>query len=463
MLLTSLVVISSCASNPTGGANFVLMSEKAEIEKGKELHEEILRQNPVYQDAELQAYVEAVGQKMAAISHRPELDYTFTIIDSPDINAFALPGGYVYINRGLMTYLTTEAQLAAVLGHEIGHVTARHAVRQQTASRSANVANIALILATGVNLSETTSLLTNAMLSGYGREMELEADSLGAEYLFNAGYDPIAMVEVISVLKNHEDFMKRTSNRGPSYHGLFASHPRNDTRLQEVVGKAGTLSEQQETFVDPAEFRRQMEGLLIGPSVQTGTNGEARNRYYQPLLNYTMVLPDSWSVSESMTTMTATSIDETATVSVDARQMKENKEPRLYIREELGINDLQQSEALSQFGLFGYTGINPATNERVAVLYMGPRVFILTAKGSESTSDEVLLETIKSFRGINQNEFFYANPVRLSYIQADGNITYADLARQSRLPQHQEEMLRLFNADYPFGEPEAGEWIKIAK
>ncbi|MEK9649132.1 MAG: M48 family metalloprotease, partial [Gammaproteobacteria bacterium] len=176
-LVTTFLV--ACASNPTGGANFVLMSENAEIEKGRELHEEMLQQNPIYQDGELQAYVDRIGKKMAAVSHRPELDYVFTIIDSPDINAFALPGGYVYINRGLMTYLNSEAQLAAVLGHEIGHITARHAVRQQTASRTANAASIALIFATGVDMRETTSLISGALISGYGREMELEADSLG--------------------------------------------------------------------------------------------------------------------------------------------------------------------------------------------------------------------------------------------------------------------------------------------
>ena len=106
-------LVTACASNPTGGANFVLMSESTEIEKGRELHQEMLNQNQVYNDAELVAYVNRIGQKMAAISHRPELEYVFTVIDSPDINAFALPGGFVYVNRGLLTYLNSEAQLAA--------------------------------------------------------------------------------------------------------------------------------------------------------------------------------------------------------------------------------------------------------------------------------------------------------------------------------------------------------------
>jgi len=456
-------VLSACAGNPTGGANFVLMSESAELEKGRELHAEMLQQNPIYQDLELQAYVEKVGQKMAAVSHRPELDYVFTIIDSPDINAFALPGGFVYVNRGLLTYLNSEAQLAAVLGHEIGHVTARHAVRQQTAARSANAASIALIFATGVDLRETTSLISGALISGYGRDMELEADSLGAEYLSKAGYDPLAMVQVIEVLKNHEDFTKRTSDRtAVSYHGLFASHPRNDTRLQEVVGKAAELSDQQASEEDPVVFREQITGLIVGPSPQNAAGGDQRNRYYQSLFNYTLLLPEGWSKQETTTTMTSASVDGSSMIKVEAQRLQQSKEPRLFIRENLGIENLQQSEPLSQFGLSGFTGINPESSERVAVLYYGPRAFILTAKAGEGISDELLMESVRSFRPIARNETLFANPVQISYIQADGKITYADLARQTRLPEHQEDMLRLLNGDYPFGEPAAGQWVKVA-
>ncbi len=462
LIIAMAFILSACAGNPTGGANFVLMSESAELEKGRELHAEMLQQNPIYQDPELQAYVEKIGQKMAAVSHRPELDYVFTIIDSPDINAFALPGGFVYVNRGLLTYLNSEAQLAAVLGHEIGHVTARHAVRQQTAARSANAASIALIFATGVDMRETTSLISGALISGYGRDMELEADSLGAEYLSKAGYNPLAMVQVIEVLKNHEDFTKRTSNRtAVSYHGLFASHPRNDTRLQEVVGKAGELSELQESEEDPVVFREQITGLIVGPSPQNAAGGDQRNRYYQSLFNYTLLLPEGWSKQETTTTMTSASIDGNSMIKVEAQRLQQSKEPRLFIRENLGIENLQQSEALSQFGLSGFTGINPENSERVAVLYYGPRAFILTAKAGEGISDEVLMESVRSFRPIARNEALFANPVQISYIQADGKITYADLARQTRLTEHQEDMLRLLNGDYPFGEPDAGQWVKI--
>ena len=457
------LLLAGCAANPTGGANFVLMSEKRELEIGKEEHEKLLQNSQVYQDAKLQAYVEQVGKKLAAISHRPELEYHFTIIDSPDINAFALPGGYVYVNRGLLDYLTPEAQLAAVLGHEIGHITARHAVRQNTAAKTSTALSVVTVLATGVSsLGETANLFGGALISGYGREMELEADGLGAEYLVKAGYDPNAMVEVITVLKNQEDFMKKTSNKAPAYHGLFASHPRNDTRLQQAVKQSTAVQGTQAAVVDAAAFREATTGLLVGPSLQNMTGAEARNRYYQTLLGYTMVLPDAWTLEETTTTMTAKAPEGAeGLLKVEAQRLQQNVEPRLFIRDVLKIPDLQQAETLRQFGLDGYTGLHPTTEERIAVVYYNRRAFVITGNSNNEALKTALLASIKSFRPIARNEGVFADPMKITWIQADGRTRYADLAKQTRLTDAPEDMLRLMNGHYPTGEPQAGQWIKV--
>lgn len=464
--LCSLYFISSCAVNPTGGIDFVTMSESREIELGTEMHQQILQENPVYQDQQLQDYVNEIGQKLAAESHRPDIEYSFTVIDSLDINAFALPGGFIYINRGLMLYLNSEDQLAAVLGHEIGHVTARHSVRQQAASQSNSVLAGVLVVATGVSsLGETSSLLGGALLSGYGREMELESDGLGAEYLANAGYDPLAMVDVIGVLKNHEDFTKRTSSGGVSYHGVFATHPRNDTRLQEVVGRANELAEENESTVDPQVFRERMDGLTLGASTQMA-GSDARNRYYQNLLNYTLVFPDGWSWSDTTTTLNANSADDTLNFNIGVQRLQAYKEPRLFMQDDLGLSALQKTESLSQFGLQGYTGVNPADNSRVAVVYYGPRAFIMTgaeASGNLSTeNDNIILETIRSFRPVAANERNIADPISIEYQRSDGK-TYAQLAAENPFDPNAEDLLRLYNGDYPRGEPSIGEWIKVVR
>jgi len=466
-VLSLALILGACAANPTGGVDFVTTSEKRELEIGKEEHDKLIANTPVYSDARLQAYVEKIGKKLAVVSHRPDLEYHFTIIDSPEINAFALPGGYVYVNRGLLTFLTTEAQLAAVLGHEIGHITARHAVRQQAAARTSNVvstvAGVASAVMTGTSiLGETASLFGGALVSGYGREMELEADTLGAEYLVKAGYDPNAMVEVIGVLKNHEDFMKKTSNRGVAYHGLFATHPRNDTRLQQAVSQAATVGEVQLAEIDPVEFRNETTGMIIGPSLQNLTGAEGRNRYYQQLLNYTMVFPQNWNYEETTTTVTARAPENAAEIRVEAQRLQANKEPRLFIREDLKIPELQQSEALNQFGLPGFTGIRPDTGERLAVIYNGPRAFVLTAKTGDEELNGPILEAIRSFRPIARGEQVFANPLQVQWVLVNGPVTWSQLARQSRIPQYPEDTLRLMNGDYPAGEPQVGEWIKIS-
>lgn len=478
VLMALVTVLPSCAVNPaTGQANIVTMSEKRELEVGAEEHAKVLSSMPLVEDAKLTAYINEVGQRLAAVSDRPDLTFTFTVIDSPEINAFALPGGYVYVNRGLLAYLNSEAELAAVIGHEIGHITARHAVQQQSRGALARVASgvggVVAAVATGSGyigsqIMDVGSLWAQAGLSGFGREHELEADTLGAEYLLRAGYDPQAVIKVVTVLKNQEDFNTKVANQQPSYHGLFATHPRNDTRLQQAISSVGALPANQATLVDNAKFRDNIDGLVVGESQRT-TGSQARNRYYQTLLGYTMVFPDDWSVSETPTTVVATNPAGDSSMRVEVQRMQESLEPRLFIRDKLGIPNLQKSEALQQFRLQGYTGTvsKDGKSQRVAVIYLGPRVFIFTgdiAPGeAEDESDQLLLASIRTFRAIQANERFSGNESRLRYVQVGEGFTFAALARMSPIANYPEETLRLINGYYPTGTPNPGDWIKIVE
>lgn len=473
LLATACLGLSSCAINPaTGQGNLVMMSENRELEIGAEEHAKVMANMQVFDDEALNAYVNEVGQRMAAVSHRSGLKFTFTVIDSPEINAFALPGGYVYINRGLLAYLNSEAELAAVLGHEIGHITARHAVQQQARGRLAGIAagvgGVVAAVATGSGyigsqIMDVGSLWAQAGLSGFGREHELEADTLGAEYLRKGGYDPQAVIEVITVLKNQEDFNTRIQNQQPSYHGLFATHPRNDTRLQEAIASVGRLPAGEATQVDDQAFRDHIDGLIVGES-QRIAGDQGRNRYYQDLLGYTLVLPDGWTTTETPTTMTASSPDGTGTLRIEVQRMQASKEPRLFLREDLGITNLEKSEELQQFRLIGYTGTvqrNGGT-QRVAVIYLGPRVFIFSGDGAEVDAvDQQLLTSIRSFRAIQNNERYSGNERRIRYVQVAEGFTWQALARMSPIARYAEETLRLLNGYYPIGDPEPGDWIKI--
>ena len=166
------LILNSCSVNPvTGQQDFVMMSENQEISLGKKYHAQVLQQTPAYNDQELQNYVQRIGDSLSIKSHRPNLFYRFTVLDSPDINAFALPGGYIYINRGLMAYLSSEEELAAVLGHEIGHVTARHSVRQYSQSQLMSIFSAAVQINSGRTAGDIVGVASGALLAGYGREM----------------------------------------------------------------------------------------------------------------------------------------------------------------------------------------------------------------------------------------------------------------------------------------------------
>lgn len=170
--------LGGCAINPVSGTpNLVMMTEEQEIALGRTNDPKVRAQYGVYDDAKLQAYVQQVGKRVAAHSHRPQLVYRFTVLDTPDVNAFALPGGYIYITRGILAYLNSEAELAAVLGHEVGHVTARHSVRQYSAAMAGQVAAVVLLRTQAAQ--DLFNVIGNALLSGYGRDHELEADRLG--------------------------------------------------------------------------------------------------------------------------------------------------------------------------------------------------------------------------------------------------------------------------------------------
>ena len=247
LLLVSSINFSGCATNPvTGKQDFVLMSEAQEINLGKQAHQQIMKQYRPYNDPALQSYVEGLVDEIGKKSHRSNLVYHVTVLDSPQINAFALPGGYLYITRGIMVYMNSEAELAGVLGHEIGHITARHGVRQQSAGTVAGILGAGIGILTGSSeAANAANIGGTALIRGYGRSHELEAERLGAEYLANVGYDPQEMLKVVEILKDQEDFDKQLAKeegREPrAYHGTFSTHPANDKRLQEVVGAANRI------------------------------------------------------------------------------------------------------------------------------------------------------------------------------------------------------------------------------
>ncbi len=472
--LVTALLASGCATNPaTGGIDIVLMSEYEEIKTGRAMHEKMIDDGVAYRDKKVQAYVNRIGQRLAQASDRPDLVYTFTVVDNHAINAFALPGGYIYINRGLMIYMDSEAELAAVLAHEIGHVTARHAVRHKTAAvTNRAVAQIAYVFTGSADLANAANIYGTSLVRGYGRDLELEADSEGAAYLRNAGYDPDALLEVIGVLKNQEQYNRvkaeSSGKKVQSYHGLFATHPRNDRRLQQVIQAASELEPGQPQPIDPVEFRNMMDGLAYGKSSTTAQHQE--DRFYHNKLSFTFAHPDDWTVARDSKAVVAQPEDKQAALTITIARNDKTRTAREFLDRKLDAPRLFQSTALSQSGLQGHTGVTPAADgknsRRLALIYHRRLAYLFEGTVQDQNNfaqqDAHFLAMIESFRGMKRSEREGKKQQTIGWIQAGGNTTYAGLARGIRI-RDAENQLRLMNGHYPSGEPRAGDWIKIIK
>ncbi len=476
-LLTTVVAggTAGCAMNPVSGTpDVVFLSEASEINLGSTNDPKIRDRYGIYDNTELQAYVQRIGQSLAKHSHRPGLDYHFMVLDSPEVNAFALPGGYIYITRGILAYLNSEAELAAVLGHEIGHVTARHAVRQYTAATATGFVGAFIGIATGIPATQDLfNTLGNAMLSGYGRDHELESDRLGAEYIARAGYDPQAIIRVIGVLKNQEEFEKKRAaaeNRPPRiYHGVFASHPSADKRLQEVVGQADKFKTLSEPKLARGAYLAQLEKLSFGDSDKNGVRHGSH--FYHRDANFALDFPEGWILENNARAVRAVSRDKQAIMQVDIEDLKKDINVAVYLNNRMQVSSLEQSGPLSGMTWLSYTGVAPSSpyfgqrkTRAAAVDYNNNRLFFQgTTKesGSFDTTDPIFLATIRSLHVLTDKEKRIARGQHVRVLQARSDMTFTSLAKTSPLSENGESVLRLINNMFPDGEPQAGEFIKI--
>ncbi len=473
VIVLGVLTLTHCAQNPvTGDKDFVLMSEQQEIQMGAEAHRDVLKEYAALTNPGLQAYVSEVGQRLAKQSHRPNLPWHFTVVDSPDVNAFALPGGYVYITRGLMAYLNSEAELAGVIGHEIGHVTARHGVRQQSASTAVGLgAVLGSILLPGMNNQAGASLLqtlAQAWTAGYGREHELESDRLGAEYLAKTGYRPQAMIDVIGVLKNQELFAaeqaKRDGRQPRTYHGTFATHPGNDTRLQQVVAAANQYS-----VANPregrSEYLQKMAGVLFGDSPDQGLI--RNNMLLHEKLGLTLQFPPGWRVQNRPDRVIALSPKGDALVELQQGPRHDRPLETLQKGVRLDGGARYDSGKLSGYPAAFAAGAQQGKPVVVAaVVFNGTQYLIAGMARDKPVYDRernTLRAAINSFRAITPAERQAARPHVLQLITAQAGTTMAGLARQSPLGVDAESQLRLMNALYPGGEPKPGQRLKIVQ
>jgi predicted Zn-dependent protease len=285
-------LLAACATNPaTGRRQLSLIGEEQEIEMGRQADREITAATGLYEDAELQAYVSGVGLPLARASERADLPWTFRVVDDAAVNAFALPGGYIYVTRGILAHLGSEAEVAGVLGHEIGHVTARHSVSQISRSQLATLGlGVGLILNPRlVNYADLAQVGLGLLFLKHGRGDEREADDLGLRYITRTGYDPRPMVNVFDTLAR----VSAASGQGrlPSW---LSTHPDPEDRSRRIEASLQTLPSRGGR-VEREAYLRRIDGIVFGDDPREGFFEGAT--FHHPEMRFRLEFPRGWQTS----------------------------------------------------------------------------------------------------------------------------------------------------------------------
>jgi predicted Zn-dependent protease len=487
-LVSLCLVLSGCGSqivNPvTGEAEYSVMTESAEIAEGRQAHQQVLQEYGAYNNPALQSYVNALGQKLAHESHRNQLEWHFTVLDSPEINAFALPGGYVYVTRGIMAYMESEADLAGVIGHEIGHVTARHGAQRATSQQKAGVGVFAAavlgavlesqgIAGAGQLASDVSQTVAAGLIASYGREQELQADSLGAEYLARTRYNPRNMVNVIKVLKNQERFaedLARDEGRpAPKRGDWLASHPSNDQRLEMIT----QLASQYDMGDKPQDdgrmaYLKAIAQMNFGESPAQGVTRGAH--FYHESLGFALTAPEGWRIQNSADDLAVVSPagDVGVVVNLVPQTLGDNHGDiiRTLLQPSQGRSEATQINGLQATRFHGSRKNKQGQSTAVeATVINGPLnhvfVLLLSAKNAQGlqAAKARLLEVEGSFRALTPQDRQAARPwvIKTVPYPAGG---FAELAKTSPIARP-EQQLRLINGYYGGGSPSVGSRVKV--
>lgn len=287
--------IPSCAVNPVSGKQeLMLLSESSEIDLGRQTDTEVVKEYGVLEDPKLTAYLNDFCQRLGKVSHRPQLSYRFKIVDASVVNAFAVPGGYVYFSRGILATLNSQAELAGVMGHEIGHIAARHSAKQYSRAQLAQVGlGVGSVFIDSPVLSGLAQLGAGMLFMRFSRDNEREADDLGVEYATKAGYDSAQLAGFFETLER----MNPGSDRS-GLPGWFSTHPSPQDRVQVVRARAKEWREKlglRDSKINREPYLKRIDGLLFGDDPGQGyVDG---NIFYHPGLRFQFPVPTKWKLS----------------------------------------------------------------------------------------------------------------------------------------------------------------------
>lgn len=431
-----------CARNPvTGKSELSLVSESQEIQMGKEASAQVAQSIGLYNDAKVQSYVAEIGKRMAAKSERPNLPWEFHVVDDAAVNAFAIPGGFIYVTRGLMGAINTEAELATVLGHEIGHVTYRHSVQQISKAQLAQLGlGVGSILSSDIaRFGQLASAGLGLLFLKYGRDAENQADQAGFRYALKENYDVAEMPKVFVTLS-------RISQAGGGAGKLpewLSTHPNPENRIERIEKMLDTLK------VDPSrltkdrdEYLRHVQGMTFGEDPRQGYF--EGTQFYHPQMRFQVHFPDGWKVQNMPSAVAALSPNQDAIIQL---ALAGNASPRQAAQQFLSQQGVQAGEASTSDinGLPAASSYFQAQTEQgtiqglVSFISYGGKTFGLmayTEASKLSNYDRIFLGTIRSFGELRDRSKLNVEPARIELVKVSREMT-----------------LEQFNAQHPSSVP----------
>lgn len=434
MLLLAMVpaaTLAGCAVNPvTGERQLSLVSESQEIQIGQQAAQEAAQSIGLVEDPALQAYVQRIGAALAARSERPNLPWSFRVVDDPTPNAFALPGGYIFVTRGLLGLVNSEAELASVLGHEIGHVTARHSVTQISRAQLAQIGlGVGSILFPGAaqQLGGLASGGLQLLFLSYGRDAERQADDLGFRYARGEGYDVREMADVFRALQR----VGETEGRSPLPSWL-ATHPAPEERIRAVEARVDTAALPAGLVGRRAEYLQRIDGLVYGDDPRQG--------YFQggvflhPELRFRVAFPQGWATQNLPQAVTAVSPRQDAVMQLTLAEGAASPEAAAQRFFAQGVQQGRTGRETIN-GLPGVVGYFRAQTQQGVVdgvaawIAYGGRVYQViayTGSGRLGAYDPAFRQTLGSFAQLTDPAALAVQPSRVRVVRVDRRMTLAE-------------------------------------
>ncbi|MCB1579564.1 MAG: M48 family metalloprotease [Rhodospirillales bacterium] len=458
--------LTGCSTNPaTGQQQFTaLMSPQQEVQVGASEHQKIAQQFGFYEDARVNAYVTSVGRKVTTKTERPDVQYKFFVLDSPIVNAFALPGGYIYVSRGLLALANSEAELAAVLAHETGHITGRHSAERYSRGVVTTLGAGVLSAVLGSDgASQALGVGANLYLSAYSRGQESEADALGLRYMTHGGYDVDAMAKFLSSLKAQSDLDSRLAGNGNANgFSYFSTHPATADRVAQTRTQARNYPSGGQ--VNRNAHLNIINGMIYGDSAAQGfVRGQS---FYHPKMDFTFTVPAGFNLKNSPAQITA-SASNGAVLIFDMAANKQGLDPRSYVQSWVDDRQLQGLESINVHGRTGATAsfagnINgrPVTIRLVAIAYGDrfARFQMAIPAGAPAAQLEGLKAATYSFRSMSDKEKNSVHPYRLQTFIAQSGDSVASIVRRQPFTNLQEERFLVLNG-LRAGEPLQTGWM----